>query len=106
MVTKQLLISILFMWSASSARSQALSDDFNLKLGYGLANFHNEAIWTNSDESAKDGQLALATIGYTKKFKKFNLTNELFTFIGSSISGKYSTNNTVYLSFNSQAKVE
>ena len=96
MVAKQLLIFILFMWSASSARSQTLSDNFNLKLGYGLANFHNEAIWTNSDESAKDGQLALASIGYTKKFENFNLTSELFTFIGSNISGSYSTNNTVY----------
>ena len=35
-------------------------------------------------------------IGYTKNFEKFNLTTELFTFIGPSDSGNYSTYNTVY----------
>ncbi len=76
--------------------SQTLPNGLSFKLGYGLANSHNQAVWNYSDESAKDGQLALASIGYTKNFEKLNLTTELFTFIGPSDSGNYSTYNTVY----------
>ena len=82
------------------AYSESRESNFSVKLGYGLANYHNEAIWSYPDESARDGQLGLAAIEYTKRFGSFNLTGELFTFIGSSDSGSYSTYNTVYRTSN------
>jgi hypothetical protein len=97
---KYVLIFIPLIAFTDAAYSESPTNNFSVKLGYGLANYHNEAIWTYADESAKDGQMALTVIGYTKQFEGFNLTGELFTFVGPSDSGSYSEYNTVYKTSN------
>lgn len=100
MCFKWIRVFIPLIAFTNMAYSESPASNLSMKLGYGLANYHNEAIWSYSDESARDGQMALAAIGYTKKFEDFNLTGELFRFIGPSVSGSYNTHNTVYRTSN------